>query len=200
MADDKFVSRLLLIGIAVVILAILITQYMNTGKATQAAVKPTSSPMIPSTTLFANPGTEYFSQKPIDQEEKQAAPKIDNVMPNEASSNEMYKAVDFNVESKIQNQNDCSPRDKNTVQDLLPKDAANSKWAQANPAGTGSITDQNFLNSSYLAGINTVGQTLKNPNYQIRSDPPIEKQNIGPWQQSTIEYDVNRRFFEIGNC
>jgi len=62
------------------------------------------------------------------------------------------------------------------------------------------VTDQNLLNAGYLMGINTVGQTLKNPNYQLRSDPPIEKINIGPWQQSTIEYDVSRRFFEIGEC
>jgi len=194
MADDKFVSRLLLIGLAVVILAILITQYMNTGKSTTAAATPAAQGH-PSTNL----GKEYFSQPaPFVKDEQPKAAQQSTVMPNEASTTEMYKAVDFNVESKITN--DCAPRDKNTVQDLLPKDAANSKWAQANPAGTGSVTDQNFLNSGYLAGINTVGQTLKNPNYQLRSDPPIEKQNVGPWQQSTIEYDVNRRFFEIGSC
>ena len=203
MADDKFVSRLLLIGLAVVILAILITQYMNMKPST----KTTSDPLIPCTKPVQQQqlGKEYFSMptmrvappQPVMQEAIYK-PTGQQPMPNELSSNEMYKAVDFNVESKIVDS--CAPRDKNTVQDLLPKDAANSKWAQANPAGTGSVTDQNFLSSGYLAGINTVGQTLKNPNYQLRSDPPIEKANVGPWQQSTIEYDVNRRFFEIGGC
>ena len=196
MADDKFVSRLLLIGLAVVILAILITQYMNMKPSSKA----TNSHVIPSTNLVEHPGKEYFSMPthtPVMQEALYK-PTAQQPIPNELSSNEMYKAVDFNVESKIVDS--CAPRDKNTVQDLLPKDAANSKWAQANPAGTGSVTDQNFLSSGYLAGINTVGQTLKNPNYQLRSDPPIEKANVGPWQQSTIEYDVNRRFFEIGGC
>jgi len=62
------------------------------------------------------------------------------------------------------------------------------------------VIDKNFINAGYLVGINTVGQSLKNANYQLRSDPPIEKVNVGPWQQSTIEYDVSRRFFEIGEC
>lgn len=203
MADDKFVSRLLLIGLAVVILAILITQYMNTNKASKVPAPASSAPLIPSTQLMGTrPGNEYFSQPmamPLDQaSQSRVSQEMNSVMPNESIGNEMYKAVDFSTESKLPAE--CNPRDKNTVADLLPKDAANSKWAQANPAGTGSVTDQNFLNSGYLAGINTVGQTLKNPNYQLRSDPPIEKQNIGPWQQSTIEYDVNRRFFEIGSC
>ena len=191
MADDKFVSRLLLIGLAVVILAILITQYMNTNKA--AKMNPPKIIDIPQ-----SKGNEYFSQPSPMPVAPVVTQEMNVVMPNESNNNEMYKAVDFNTESKLPAA--CNPRDKNTVADLLPKDAANSKWAQANPAGTGSVTDQNFLNSGYLAGINTVGQTLKNPNYQLRSDPPIEKQNIGPWQQSTIEYDVNRRFFEIGSC
>lgn len=194
MADDKLVSRLLLIGLAVVILAILITQYKSASTSQpQPAVK-----------------REYFSQQPNAAQpfssftetstSASASPKevINQVMPNETSSNEQYKAVDFTTENKIPV--DCAPRDKNSVQDLLPKDAANSKWAQANPAGQGSVIDKNFINSGYLAGINTVGQSLKNANYQIRSDPPIEKVNVGPWQQSTIEYDVSRRFFEIGDC
>lgn len=95
---------------------------------------------------------------------------------------------------------ECFPRDKLSASDLLPKDAANSKWAQANPAGQGSITDQNFLNAGYHVGINTVGSSLRNPNYQLRSDPIIERRAVSPWMQSTIAPDLTRKPLEGGEC
>jgi len=196
MADDKLVSRLLLIGLAVVILAILITQYTNNKKTPGSAPAPREH--FQATLQESIPQQTWKSFTDTTPAPAKAPASVNAVMPSEAANNEQYKAIDFQSEAKIPTS--CAPRDKNTVADLLPKDAANSKWAQANPAGQGSVTDQNLLNAGYLMGINTVGQTLKNPNYQLRSDPPIEKINIGPWQQSTIEYDVSRRFFEIGEC
>lgn len=92
----------------------------------------------------------------------------------------------------------CYPRDRLTGEDLLPKDAANSKWAQMNPAGQGDVRDQNFLTAGYHIGINTVGQTLRNANYQLRSDPPNPQLPVSPWNISTIEPDMNRRPLEIG--
>jgi hypothetical protein len=69
------------------------------------------------------------------------------------------------------------------------------------PAGQGDVTDQNFLTAGYLVGVNTIGQSKKNGNLQIRSDPPIEKIPVGPWQMSTIESSTqNHRTFEIGDC
>lgn len=95
---------------------------------------------------------------------------------------------------------ECFPRDKLSAADLLPKDAANTKWAQANPAGQGSITDQNFLNAGHHVGINTVGSSLRNPNYQLRSDPIIERRAVSPWMQSTIAPDLTRKPLEGGEC
>lgn len=92
----------------------------------------------------------------------------------------------------------CFPRDRLTAEDLLPKDAANSKWAQMNPAGQGDVRDQNFLTAGYHVGVNTVGQTRRNANYQLRSDPPNPQAPVSPWNISTIEPDLNRRPLEIG--
>jgi hypothetical protein len=75
--------------------------------------------------------------------------------------------------------------------DLLPKDG-NSQWASLNPISQGNVAIPDLLQSGYHIGLDTIGQTLKNPNYQIRSDPIIEKKDIGPWQQSTIEPDYGR--------
>ena len=81
--------------------------------------------------------------------------------------------------------------------DLLPHDMGDNAWNETSPRAQGHITDQNFLESGHHFGINTVGQSLKNPNRQIRSDPPIPKVNVAPWSQSTIDPDTGRKGFEI---
>lgn len=94
----------------------------------------------------------------------------------------------------------CFPRDRLTASDLLPKDAANSRWAQLNPAGQGDVSDQNFLTAGYHVGINTTGSSKKNSNLQLRSEPPNPQISVSPWMQSTITpSDVNNRLpLEIG--
>lgn len=92
---------------------------------------------------------------------------------------------------------ECYPKDVLTSADLLPRDA-NSLHAQVVPSGQGALTDQNFLTAGYHIGINTVGQTLRNANRQLRSEPPNPQQVVSPWLQTTIEPDINRRPLEIG--
>ena len=91
------------------------------------------------------------------------------------------------------------PKDQLTADELLPKDNS-SLWAQVNPSGEGSLKDRNFLQSGYHIGINTVGQTLRNGNLQLRSEPPCPQVRVSPWLQSTIEPDLGRKPFEIGGC
>ena len=81
--------------------------------------------------------------------------------------------------------------------DLLPKDQ-NSQWASLNPVGGNAINMPDLLQAGYHVGLDTIGQTLKNANYQLRSDPIIEKKDIGPWMQSTIEADYGRTSLDIG--
>ncbi len=81
--------------------------------------------------------------------------------------------------------------------DLLPKDQ-NSEWASVNPASN-DLKNMNLLSAGQLIGINTVGNSLRNANYQERSEPIIPKANIGPWNNSTIDADTFRRPLEIGN-
>ena len=75
-----------------------------------------------------------------------------------------------------------------------------SEWAKVNPDGVGTLKDKNFLQAGYHVGINTVGQTLRNANLQLRSDPPNPQVAISPWLQSTISPDMNRKPMEIGGC
>ena len=81
--------------------------------------------------------------------------------------------------------------------DLLPKDA-NSDWAKLNPSTMNAGATPDLLQAGYHIGLDTIGQTLRNANYQLRSDPVIPKQDIGPWSQSTIEPDLGRVPLEIG--
>ena len=92
---------------------------------------------------------------------------------------------------------ECYPKDVLTSAELLPNDA-NSKWAQAAPSGSGSLQDKNFITAGYHIGINTVGQSLRNANRQLRSEPPNPQAQVSPWLQTTIEPDTNRKPLEIG--
>lgn len=94
----------------------------------------------------------------------------------------------------------CFPRDRLTANDLLPKDAADSKWARLNPSGTGDIHDQNYLTAGYHIGVNTIGQTLRNANLQLRSEIPNPQTPVGPWMISTIEPDLRTNTLEIGSA
>jgi hypothetical protein len=90
----------------------------------------------------------------------------------------------------------CYPKDQINPSELLPNDP-NSKWAQVNPMGQGDIAGKNYLSAGALIGVNTIGQSLRNANYQLRSDPPNPQVKVSIWNQSTIEPDVNRRALEI---
>lgn len=117
---------------------------------------------------------------------------------NQDENNDMdYYSVDKNYEEQRNESN--FPKEQLNADDLLPKDNA-SLWAQSNPEGEGSLKDRNFLQSGYHIGINTVGQTLRNANQQLRSEPPCPQVKVSPWLQTTIEPDLGRKPMEIGGC
>jgi hypothetical protein len=89
----------------------------------------------------------------------------------------------------------CYPREQLMATDLLPSDL-NSQWAQVNPQGSGDLQGKNFLSAGALIGVNTIGQSLRNSNLQLRSEIPNPQIQVGPWQQSTIEPDLQRRPLE----
>jgi hypothetical protein len=91
----------------------------------------------------------------------------------------------------------CYPRDQLTPTELLPKDM-NSIWAEQNPMGPGSLKGKNFLSAGALIGVNTVGQSLRNANLQIRSEPPNPQVPVSIFNQSTISPDISHRPLEVG--
>ena len=116
-----------------------------------------------------------------------------DIQASDPLGNEIYRQVETQPSAPPQVQptqtaGTCVNKDRLTSADLLPLDA-NSKWAELNPQCSGDIQDQNYLTSGYHIGINTVGQSLRNANLQLRYEPPNPQVPVSPWQISTIEPD-----------
>ena len=94
----------------------------------------------------------------------------------------------------------CYPQQKLKPEDLLPTDESKaiSEFNIAKPIGEGILQGVNMLDSSYHVGTNTVGQSLRNANRQLRSEPPNPQVNVSPWMNSTIAPDLPRRPLEVG--
>lgn len=90
--------------------------------------------------------------------------------------------------------NDYAMRPVNNVSDLLPSDS-NAEWAKLNPGMNAGATPD-LLSAGTIIGINRA--PLRNSNLQYRSDPVIPKQDVGPWNHSTIDQDISRIPLEIG--
>ena len=94
-----------------------------------------------------------------------------------------------------QNLANPSGRVMQTATDLRPQEM-NSGWFNS-PYDRDSqlkIENGNLLASATgqaKIGIDTIGQSLKNASYDIRGSVPIVKFDIGPFNNSTIEYDYN---------
>lgn len=88
-----------------------------------------------------------------------------------------------------------------TASDLLPSDKSRmfEDMFPENGGGSGHLFDQSeFISPSHSIGINTMGQSRRNSNQQLRSDPLNPQIPVSPWNNSTITPDINRRPFEIG--
>jgi hypothetical protein len=137
---------------------------------------------------------EGFNDFPYSSVQKEETPPL---VPNPVNEASTLKSASINKNNK--NPKKCVPKESLTSKDLLPKNAANTKWAQVNPAGQGDLSDQNFLNAGYHVGINTQGGSLRNSNMGLRSEPPNPQMKVSPWMQSTISPDLNRLPLEIGS-
>lgn len=73
-----------------------------------------------------------------------------------------------------------------SANDLLPQYDEANEFAQQNPVSD-LLKEQNFLISGYHVGVNTVMQSNKIPFHDLRAAPPIPKESVGPWMQSSFE-------------
>ena len=143
------------------------------------------------------PGSESNSQ--MQQQYKNTnAQASAGVRPSDPNGNEVFASATGVNTSMPGIPSSCSKPNVQNPAELLPKDS-NSQWAQLNPSGQGELANVNLLKAGYHIGIDTIGQTLRNANLQIRSEPPNPQLSVGPWNQSTIEPDFQRVPLELGS-
>jgi len=112
--------------------------------------------------------------------------------------NEVYSGANGVQTSIPTPSSSCSTANIQNPEELLPKSGGNDQFAQLNPSGQGELSSVNLLKAGYHIGIDTIGQSLRNSNQQIRSEPANPQLYVGPWNNSTIEPDFMRPPLEIG--
>jgi len=143
------------------------------------------------------PGPESNSQMQQQYKNSNTQANSGGVRPSDPNGNEVFASATGVNTSMPGIPSSCSKPNVQNPAELLPKDS-NSQWAQLNPSGKGELANVNLLKAGYHIGIDTVGQTLRNANLQIRSEPPNPQMNVGPWNQTTIEPDFMRVPLELG--
>jgi hypothetical protein len=144
------------------------------------------------------PGSETNASMPQQYKQFNEGESV-GVRPSEPlGQNEVFASANGVQTSMPGIPSSCSQPNITNPSELLPKDT-NTQWAQLNPSGKGELANVNLLKAGYHIGIDTVGQTLRNANLQIRSEPPNPQLYVGPWNTSTIEPDFFRPPLEIGS-
>ena len=87
----------------------------------------------------------------------------------------------------------CQKKEPLTPKDLLPKNQAAADFEKQNPDGEGILKGVNYLDATYHVGVNTVGQSLRNANLNLRAEPPNPRVAVSPWLNSTIDTDLSRK-------
>ena len=141
---------------------------------------------------------QMSSRREQDMYSQQQGQQVSEVQPSQPmGQNETYASA-AGVSTSTQGlPPSCSKQAVADPSELLPKDT-NSQWAQLNPTGSGDLQNVNLLRSGYHMGIDTVGNSLRNANLQLRSEPANPQVNVGPWNNTTISPDTMRVPLEIG--
>lgn len=188
--------------LVVAALAVAVYMYMNndTQSSSSSMDRMMNTPMMNGVENFANVSNAPSNHVNV-RSEFEDVPQSQSISGSEEISYiEQPQSIGQRETGSQMNQlpSECYPKDVLSSADLLPRDA-NSLWAQVSPSGQGSLADQNFLTSGFHIGINTVGQTLRNANRQLRSEPLNPQVKVSPWMQTTIDPDINRRPLEINS-
>ena len=117
-----------------------------------------------------------------------------------AASEEAHNAGPQTVQGLGRTPSTCYPQPALKADDLLPKEDSQAikEFNIMKPAGQGILQGVNMLDAGFHVGVNTIGQSLRNANQQLRSEPPNPQVQVSPWQMSSIGPDLMRRPLEDG--
>jgi len=141
-------------------------------------------------------GMEGFSSLTGESEDK-----ADAVGP-EAGAPLGQNEVNAPVDGLNRTPSTCYPQEALKPEDLLPaqESKAIQEFNTAQPVGEGILQGVNLLDAGSHVGVNTVGQSLRNANRQLRSEPANPQVNVSPWLNSTIGPDLGRKPLETDQC
>lgn len=86
-------------------------------------------------------------------------------------------------------ENKNTPEDLFDTSKLLPSETR-TDWFEVMPDPI-NIKNRHLITTSRHIAVNTIGSSLRNPTYDLRPAPPNPKFVPGPWNQTTIEPDIN---------
>jgi hypothetical protein len=104
-----------------------------------------------------------------------------------AELNNSFNNQFTNASDRLQNKN--SQSNMFDLNNLMPQQT-NPDWFEVIPDPI-SVNNRHLINVTRPVGINTVGTSLRNPSYDIRGSPACPKFVVSPWNQSSIDPDVN---------
>lgn len=168
------------------------------------APPPQVPPVVSQDSVPANAGDVQPSLSDLDDDEGDV---VNNLAPGVVPSDQLPKDAPLASEPIGNNEtflpvegirsapSSCYPQNTLTPKDLLPqgKEDEIAQWDEDNPAQEGILKGVNFLDAGFHIGVNTVGQSLRNANLNLRAEPPNPRVQVSPWMNTTIDEDLTRR-------
>ena len=186
---NELKTNKLLQGVIAVVILLGVLHYLNIVKL----------PFLPESGTETTPQVENFlgfgaesSEDTPSEDAQQIQQPVQNVV---ASSGVEFDEVNMPVKGIKTQTTSCYPQNTLKPDDLLPAEKSSDikNFNEANPVGEGILKGVNFLDAGYHIGINTVGQSLRNANLNLRAEPPNPQVKVSPWMNSTIAPDLARK-------
>ena len=160
------------------------------------ATPPVDTPSVPVDSVVNDAPAEQPSMAPTPPPTEQLPLEsmqdaYSGPVASEANNNETFLPVE-GIKSEPAS---CYPQNTLTPKDLLPqgKEEEIEQWDENNPAQEGILKGVNFLDAGFHIGVNTVGQSLRNANLNLRAEPPNPRVQVSPWLNTTIDQDLTRK-------
>ena len=137
------------------------------------------------------------SQENKDEQQSEPAMQATSVQAaRPAGENSTFASADGMSTTQQNMPSNCTRETVNDPKELLPVQSGGNAFNGLNPNGSGDLQGVQLLKAGQHIGM--VGQSLRNANLQVRSEPANPQLNVGPWMNTTMEPDTMRSTLEIG--
>lgn len=138
---------------------------------------------------------EYFDENNnlIENSQSQygAINGIDETIPLDSTGYSVHATFNQSGPTKCGSNQDCDVEDLYDIENYLPQEQNDAWWESLDQNIP--IKDRHLININKPIGINTIGNSLKNASYDLRGAPSCPKFAITPFNNSSIDPDINIR-------